>query len=277
MYKGSGCKEVDDLINNHLTKKLLRYTVQLYHQVDNTFKPYGSGILVKTDNDYFVFTASHVIGEEEYVHIRIGMKHWLGLGGDINCTDIEKSNGLDLSFVKLDKNVVPILEKTYSFLEISKISTHNQQLTDGANYCVLGFPEKNYSIENGVVNTGASCFLLRASNDKPYTYYKVDKKNYFFVNLNGKMTDLFTGKKTKIDAKLYGMSGCGLWFVLYYYDRTKCRYGIDYRLIGIVTDIKKGKYFCLMANRIHHILQGLSKYDIYFREKKAEYVYEYLE
>ena len=42
-----------------------------------------------------------------------------------------------------------------------------------------------------------------------------------------------------------------LWYLDFNLDPLTNKYWGDYRLIGIMTEFKKGKYSCLIANKIH--------------------------
>jgi len=47
---------------------------------------------------------------------------------------------------------------------------------------------------------------------------------------------------------------------------------IDYRLVGIMTEFKKGRYFCLIANKIHLFIEALTAIEHY---KFAEVIVNY--
>ena len=187
--------------------------------------------------------------------------------GEIKYTDIDKSKGIDLAYIKIDDQMLPHLNNPYKFLTIDKISKHNRML-DGMNYCVLGFPEKNIKIEDGHMETGASIYLTCATNEKPYKYYNLDRDIFFLVEMKGKGTDVKSGKNTKIDTNFYGISGGGLWFLTYNFDPNIKVYSIDYKLIGIMTEFKKGKFFCLIANKAHLFIDAFSIIEGFkFRQK----------
>jgi hypothetical protein len=182
-------------------------------------------------------------------------------------TEINKSKGVDLAYIKIDKEMLPGLEKPYKFLTIDRFRKHNQML-DGSNYCVLGFPEKNLKIENGTLATGASFYLTSSTNEKPYNYYKLDKNDFFIVTMKGKGKDLLNNEISSIDSRFYGLSGGGLWLLIYTLDPLTNSYTADYKLIGILTEFKKCKYFCLIANKIHLIINAFKVIEgLKFNEK----------
>ncbi len=59
----------------------------------------------------------------------------------------------------------------------------------------------------------------------------------------------------RINTDVYGISGCGVWLCLLYQDGDSIR--TDFRLIGIMTEFRKGKYHCLIGDRIELILNQL--------------------
>src|SRR5690606_2245230 len=111
--------------------------------------------------------------EENDLYIRVGKKRAINVLGEIKYSEIDKSNGIDVAYIKLDEQMIDPLKKPYIFLTLDKISNHNPIL-GVANYCVVGFPEVNVRQENEILETGASYYLVNASNEKPYDYYKVN-------------------------------------------------------------------------------------------------------
>lgn len=247
-----------DLINN----KILRHTIQFFYETENGLRPFGSGVLAISHGIHFILTCSHVadhlITDNNDLFIKVDEKGYINVLGEIKYTDIDKSKGIDLAYIKADPQMIPFLLKTYKFVTIDKFSKHNLML-DGTNYCVLGYPEKNIKFLKDNMVTGASYYLAGATNEKPYNYYKLSTDDFFIVQMHGKATDVITGKKVKINSRFHGISGGGLWYLKYFFDPETNITIVDYRLIGIVTEFRKGKYFCLIANKIHLLLEGLTK------------------
>lgn len=268
-------EETDETVLDILNSNILRHTIQFFQMGEKRLEPFGSGVFTKIHNEYFIITASHVAdffekNPDKDLRIRVGKKLFINVIGDIKYTDIHKSNGVDLAYIKLDTQMIEPMLRPYIPIEISQIRSHHN-LFHAMNYCVLGFPEKNISKKNEEFNTGASFYLTRPSNDKPYSYYKYDEKDYIIVDMQGKATDLKTNKKQKVNTHFHGISGCGLWLLLI----RKLENGktqVDYKLIGIMTEYKNGKYFCLIANKIYLIIEALKVIEKYkFREIKITY------
>lgn len=271
MIKTSSNEETDKVVIELIDNYLLRHTIQFFYKTDKGLRPFGSGVLALIHDTHFILTASHVAEylekEENQLYIRVDKKGYINLLGDIKYTDIDKSKGVDLAYIKLDSQMIPHLLKPYKFLTIDKIARHNLRL-DGMNYCVIGFPEKNINFDNGSMETGASFYLTSATNENPYDYYRLSKEDYFIVDMKGKGTDIKTRNKSTVNTHFYGISGCGLWYLIYNLDPNTNKYSVDYRLIGIMTQFKKGKYFCLVANKIHLVIDAFKVIEGFkFRER----------
>jgi hypothetical protein len=271
MVKTSSNEETDQLVVELIDNYLLRHTIQFFYKTDNGLRPFGSGVLSLIHDTHFILTASHVADhlekEENNLYIRVDKKGYINVLGDIKYTDIGMSKGVDLAYIKLDAQMIPHLQKPYRFLTIDKIAKHSLRL-DGMNYCVIGFPEKNIKFESGSMETGANFYLTSATNENPYDYYKLSKDDYFIVDMKGKGTDIKTGEKETINTEFYGISGCGLWYIMYNLDPNTNKYWADYKLIGIMTQFRKGKYFCLIANKIHLIIEAFKVIEGFkFRER----------
>lgn len=74
--------------------------------------------------------------------------------------------------------------------------------------------------------------------------------------MEGKGTNLTDAEKTKINDKFHGISGCGLWLIFTYKDGEEHK--VDYRLIGIMTEFRKGKFYCLIGNKIQLVVDALN-------------------
>lgn len=253
-------EETDKIVTEVINKNILRHTIQFFNKVNGKLKPYGSGVFTKIYNDYFIITASHVAdffekNPNDDLRIRVNQKLFINVIGEIKYTDINKSEGVDLAYIKLDTEMIKPLLKPYIPLNIEKIRSHHN-LIYAMNYCVLGFPAVNISKDNEPFDTGASFYLTSPANDKPYEYHKYNKRDYIVLNMEGKGKDIKTNNKTKINTEFYGISGCGLWLILYTINPLNGKTEIDYRLVGIMSEFRKGKYFCLIANKIYLVIEA---------------------
>jgi hypothetical protein len=260
MIKSSPTKETDNATQELVKSTLVRHTVQFYNKGgDGKLKPFASGVLLKTHDQHFILTASHVADyfekEENDLFIQVDHKSYINVFGDIKYSDINRSKGIDIAYIKIASEMLVPMSKPYIFLTIDQVRNHNKRL-DAMNYCVVGFPENNVKREEGKMRTGADFYLTGALNEKAYEYYSFDPKDFFLLEMKGKGTDIKTGEKTKVNTHFYGISGCGLWYLMYNVNPATNMVSIDYRLIGIMTEFKKGKFFCLVANKIHLIIEA---------------------
>ncbi|WP_316635558.1 hypothetical protein [uncultured Flavobacterium sp.] len=265
--------DTDKAVLEQINSKIMKHTIQFLNQVNSKLKPFGSGVFAKIYDDYFIITASHVaIFFEEHPNenliIRVDKKLFINVSGEVKYTNIEKSKGVDLAYIKLDKQMIAPLYKAYIPVTIEKFRHHNN-LLNGTNYCVLGFPAVNVTKDSEPFNTGATFFLATpTNNDKPYQYYKFNKKDHIILTVKGKGTDVKTNKKGKIITPFHGISGCGLWFLLIYDNPLTGKTEVDYRLVGIMTEFRNGRYFCIIANRIWLIIEAFKIFENFkFKEK----------
>ena len=157
-------KEIDNLVNEILTKKIILHTCQILSKGGKYgYEPFGSGVFALIYERHFILTASHVVipmldeGLNLYVNTIDGR---IPIFGDIETTDIEKSNNIDICFIKLQKDVGEIIAKTLTPISLDKINVEFDMMIKAPQYCVLGYPCKNLRNENGKIRTGASYYLL---------------------------------------------------------------------------------------------------------------------
>lgn len=259
MKDENSIRKIDILLDKLISEKLVRHTCQFFEKGEDGLKPFGSGVFALIHDTHFILTASHVaeaLKDDKDLYIRVGKKSYINVLGEIKFTDLDKSQGIDIAYIKVDSQMIEPLSKPHLFLTIDKIRRHNN-LVNAMNYCVIGFPENNVRKDKGYMDTGAAAYFTTPANDKPYINYGYDKKDWFIVEMKGKGTDIKTGLKGKVNTHFNGLSGCGLWYLIIEQDQITGEYFCDYRLIGIMTEYKKGKYFCLIGNKIQLLLDAL--------------------
>lgn len=266
-------KEADNAVIEQINNKIFKHTIQFLKIENGKPKPYGSGVFAKIYNDYFIITASHVASffeeyPDEELRIKVSNKLFIPVFGEVKYSIIDKNERIDLAYIKLHKQTIIYLSKVYIPVTIRKFRHHNN-LLNGTNYCILGYPAINVTKEGEPFNTGAAYFLGSPPiNDKPYQVYKFNKRDHIILNVKGKGTDVNTGKKAKIISQFHGISGCGLWFLLIYDNPSTGKTEVDYRLVGIMTEFRTGKYFCVIANRIWLIIEAFKVAEKFtFKEK----------
>lgn len=244
--------------------QLFFHTIQFLTKDNNSpngYKPDGSGVLVKIESYYLIFTASHVtenIGEKHlYVNTRIGL---MTVSGVCRETDLKMEKYTDLAYILLEEKLAKLLEETNVFLPLSKITNSHRPLIAN-NYLVCGYPEINIEIdlEQRTVYTGMESYLLTLANEKVFDFYKLDRDKNYALQFGGKGIDLETGDPGIKINDPYGISGCGLWFLKP--NITDNKMTVEYFLIGIMMILKKDKYHLLIGNRIELIIAALEKYE----------------
>ena len=254
--------EIDKITDELIRRKLVRHSIQFFSNKEGKMKPFGSGVCVKSENDYFIFTASHVtqnMSDDNQLFIRLGKNRFVSVIGCLRETDLAKSNNIDLSYIKIDERIINDLDGPYKFLPFSKIISH-EKLLDSYQYCILGYPEKNIKYDkDGALRTGASSWYTKPLSIKAYKHYNCDPNLFYVLEMKGKGFDIQTGEIKKVNSHFYGTSGCGLW--LLNYSQNENEISVDYKLIGIMTEFRKGKYYCLIGNKIKIIMEAISRFE----------------
>jgi len=260
MTKTKWNPEIDRAVSDISTNKILRHTCQFFAPNKKTknseLTPYGSGVFVEVLGEHFIITASHVAEYlyEDQLFIRINKTKYVSVVGEVATSAIDSQERVDLAIIKIDSRILPDLLRPYIFLPLEKFRSHNL-LPDVTQYCIIGYPEVNQKRENGILETGAEAFYTVASKANVYEYYKLNPQHVYALTLQRKGISLESGDKVKVNTKVHGMSGCGLWLLIPSLEDEV--YSVDYRLIGIMTEYRQGKYFCLIGNKISLVISAL--------------------
>jgi hypothetical protein len=247
-------------INNIIDEYLLKHTIQIFVNEGKGFEPFGSGVLITTHGNYYLLSASHVVDhlsiEGNQLYVRVGFNKFVNISGTINFSNYKRKKDIDLGYINLDLEMMKYFGPAYKFMTLDKISNHIPIL-EGSNYCALGFPAKNIEVKQKMVRTGASFYITNAANEKPYIYYGMNQESNIIVNMKGKGTDLLKEGEAKIDSRFWGLSGGGLWHLTYVKDVDSGGFIVNYKLVGILTEFKKGRYYCFISTKIHFFIDAL--------------------
>lgn len=220
-----------------------------------SYLPYGSGVLVRIVDHYFIFTASHVTKGAEidklYVNTRVGVHQVIGTCQEM---DFERDKHMDLAYIQLDKMLGMLLAESYQFLELPKLS-HSHKPKQNSNYMVSGYPAKNIWKEGEDIYTGSSHFLMSMADEKWLRHYNFDPGRNYGLSFAGRGIDINTDKKTEKIGDPHGISGCGLWYLQVRPEPGNIN--LDYVLIGIMTEYRNGKYHMLIGNRLEPIMADM--------------------
>lgn len=250
-------------------KQIHNHTIQLLVKGGQYgHKPHGSGVLLEVGNKRLIITAAHVTEKADSNPLFVTSKRGIiPVVGNLRETDLCKDDKADLAYIILDDKIGEILADSYQFITVNKILSHSAVRSN--QYMVVGYPEVNIraDYEKHIIHAGSSIFLLTPSKDEVYDYYGFDKDKNFVLDFAGKGIDLETDTKSgKIDDP-YGISGCGLWLLSE--DPGAEPLALQYQLIGIMTEFRKGKYHSLIGNKIDFVISALVTLDGFKIERKT--------
>jgi hypothetical protein len=267
---------IDRLINAELSKliaeQIAPHTCQLLkNDASLGIVPFASGVLIELGGSCYLTTASHVIedwSDTNKLFIEFRKGEYISVVGKGSGTEIEKKEKLDIAYIKLKDDLVLILKLWYKFLPNYRFLKADM-VFDEANYCSFGFPVSMQKKEDGIVKPFGVAHFMRPHQDKVFEYYELDPLAHFALEYVGKATNIKTNKREKINTEHYGLSGGGLWYTTITYNDKINKFHSEARLIGIMTEFRKGKYECLIANRIEILLASLMRNEgLKFRGKK---------
>jgi len=199
-----------------LYKEILKSTVQfLLVNSENNVQPFASGVLIKILQDYYIWTASHIIDEKiEKIAIPINKNKVIYPGGKwIFSTTQSNPDKYDIAILKLSPQSVEDIKTKYSFVEQNCIGI-NHKVINLPLYSINGFPT---SLSRPKYKTGDiepsffshSCTCVTASDE--YNPFNLLPHINILIQYP---KQIFRVDKGKMENKnyLHGMSGCGLWF-----------------------------------------------------------------
>lgn len=235
-----------------LGDKRRAFTVQLFKKkLEDIFKPQGTGVLFRSPSGYFVLTAAHVL--EDAPLFAIADNYIQLLSGEYEEIDNKPKRTIDIGYIKLNDTAITFLQKSYQFL--AEDDLHLSHVPASVlQYVVIGFTERETRINatENKVRAIASYFNLQMAKNEVYRYFDLEGSKQYALDFKGKLENYQTGIKEKIHDP-YGLSGAGLWIVVQ--KKNAEMYEFQLRLIGIMTEFKKSRYHCLIANKIEVFLR----------------------
>ena len=231
-------------------------TCQLFkHDPVKGVLPFASGVFVFLGDDFYLLTASHVIEDWSdlnrlFVKIKDDYVSIAGKGCD---TEMEKEEKIDAAYIKLKPQLISLLAQSYRFLPYDQF-LFNEKIFDEPSYCAFGYPVINKRKEASGIKTFGSAYYMLPSQDKVFEYYSLNTLTHYVLEFQGKAINIKTEQLEKIKTEHYGLSGGGLWYIIIDFDQEKNKIVSEAFLIGIMTEFRRGKYDCLIANRIEIVL-----------------------
>ena len=254
---------IDTLINEELTNLIQGdiglSTCQFFKQDgQGGMNPFASGVMVEFGPSRYILTASHVIedwSKASRLFVPVG-EAFVSFNGHAYGTEMDNKNRYDIAYIKLTPEVVTVLRLWYRFIPNHKMLHHNKSFFE-PNYCVFGYPVSNKKKEGEKIKTFGSAYFCLPCQDKVFKYYGLNPFNHYALEAQGKGVDIKTNKEVKHKTEYYGLSGCGLWYVDLDYKRNKMKSSAQ--LIGIMIEFRKGKYQCLIGNRLEIIMATIER------------------
>src|SRR5260221_5970031 len=168
------------------------------------YSPYGSGVLIQIEDQYLIFTASHVTKTTDagplYVNTRIGIVKVIG---SCHETNFELDKNTDVAYILLDGMLGLLLTETYQFLPLTKIC-HSHIPKETTNYMITGFPTEYIWEQGGDIFTGSANFLLSMANEKNINFINSNKEKNFVLNFVERGINIKKEKKIEKVFNLYG-------------------------------------------------------------------------
>jgi hypothetical protein len=260
--------EVRELLNTRLAeskkqisqieKSLSKYVCPIYSQDDkNDVVLWGSAVLIKIADCYFLVTAAHVLLRSQTNTLFIwGNDGLVVLEGNSHSTPLElaENSKIEFSFMKLSHSLVSEL-KSFEFLDISNVEpndlNHPKKLYTFVGYpCTQNKPKfYNHSIKRSI--------FIYTSNSLDLTVYKrldLLASSHLVVGFEKKKGVNQQNRNTTMPDP-FGMSGGGVWRLMSYSGLS-----LDFtpKLVGIGLEYhENGK--CLVALRIAIILEAIKR------------------
>lgn len=263
---------IDQQIHQELQKLILNeigpYTCHLLKQGQGEdMKPFASGVMAELGGSCYILTASHVIedwSDQNKLFLEVRNGNYISVVGKGVGTGIGKDT-IDVAYIKLKPELSSLLKGWYKFLPIFRFLKHNKLLLE-ANYCVYGFPVSLSRKADGKLKSLGAAYYLKPLPDEVFEHYGFDFLAHYVLEFKGKAINIKTGIEEKIKIEHNGLSGGGLWYATVDFDGGK--FISEAKLIGIMTEFRKAKYECLIANRIEIVLASLHQNEgLQFKKK----------
>lgn len=225
----------------------------------------GTGVFIQFKNHYFLITAAHVIDHfhEHNIQPRIalenGSKNLFQPGGTIsvNKTDLRKNDPFDIAFMLLNTESVNEISKYYSFLKEENLAIDHKFIMKEA-YAFYGYP---YTISQTKYDKSAfqSVPLVHLStplSEDKYALFDRFPEYNVITSYDQKKSFSLKAKKISNGPDLFGISGCGLWFI----DTRNLSSGLmEPKLTAIMTDwsVKNRNY--IFGTRISVITHNIER------------------
>lgn len=252
---------LDQTIEKYINSlPVIRNFTCTFFKNQNSYVQHGTGVFVKIETNYFIFSAAHVLDDFEKLFIPVQEgKYLIKPGGTIfknNPKGDRKFDELDVGIIILDNQSVKDLSTDYSFVDSSDLEI-NHTTTDFINYIVFGYP-CNWSKKSQLRSSFHSIpFYIFTKCVDLNEYKKLERNEYLnlIVEYDRKNTPNTKSKSISFGPDLFGISGCGLWYINPFDLKS------EIKLIGIMNEWP-------ISNRNRLISTRIDAYTEILREKK---------
>lgn len=246
-------KQIESLsiIRNHTCILIKNYS---------DYKVHGTGVFVKIQNLYLLISAAHVFDDFHELFIPLGNGETLLKPGGkliINNSKVSRSNDdLDIGILILDDISVKDLIQSYDFVIESNLVI-NHDITYLHNYIVFGYPSSwsKKSFSRSSFHSRPFINFTKCVDLAEYPELKRNEVLNIIVEYNRQETVNFKSKKFSFGPNLFGISGCGLWYL----DPQNYEENANPKLLGIMTDWPISNRRRLISTRIDAITELLRK------------------
>lgn len=243
-------------------KKAYKSTCHFVTLENGNPKPYGTGVFVEVDSNYFMLTAAHVTDNVE-IYVRTGKNNILRLGGDFTYNIVaneseRKKDKYDIAIIKLDDVTYDKIKGLYDFAPKEQLGINHSDIIS-PQYSVVGFPasKAKFNTYKNAIKSAPFIYSTFPEIDSTYSALKYNKQFNIIVEFDKENTINYVTKEKTVAPDLYGMSGGGLWFVPLPIGKTANN--CTKLLVAIMTDWPTGNRNIMIGTRIDFFTEIIRK------------------
>jgi hypothetical protein len=256
--------------------QISRSTVHFFRGTTKKPESHGSGVYFKSGQSGYILTAAHVIeGHEQDLQVRSpsGLQG-LGFRAITNKINFHRDDDkADIGILELNQQTIADLDELFLPVTIQEIGL-NHNLIYSLCYLAYGYPvtltKKVFGTEG--YRTGGTFFTTKPAEMNAYKKLKCATDANTIIEYNKRRMINTATQTPGIAPDLYGMSGCGLWYI------PEDPKTFSIHLVGILTEwpkVDRKKVVCTKVDVFTEILrQGynlpLPQSDLYLVNVNAE-------
>ena len=264
-------EELQILINKRLVatvEQLIRFPILLYSYDGRYYKPKGTGIFLHYKEFLFILTATHVINDREPLFTNIGDKivpvrefrHLRGV------SDLQANRTIDIGWITLTVDFARELAQHRAHLTMDDLIDHNPHDYDLSMpmYMFTGFPASmNMKVESPDTKISFDFTAIHVApirnSEAVFNYLHLDRFANMAFTLSGKAPEIIRNIPKFRLPELNGMSGSAIWWLFYNPKEEELEF--NYKVIGLFSDYRNGKYHCAVGSRISIVMENIEAWD----------------